>query len=277
MLSFETNLTSRPPVFKRALAIVLCLIFSGLPAIAADQTAGRINALIPAATRNSQPTKVKDDLQWNDLLQTTQSGRVRAGLLDGSILSLGSNSQLKVLQHDAKSQQTSLEMDYGKLRNKVVKITQPGGKYEVKTPNAVIGVLGTDFYVGYENNLTTVICYKGTVSVIMQGGSKVVKKSDQAPSNQHQVNLGEGQMAVIGTEIPPAGFPPESEIIHASMVDTNVPVTALVAAPKFWIPVVAGVVGGGIAGGIAATRSSGSPAIPPAVTCGAVGRIKCAK
>jgi len=264
-------------VLRQVLAVALSLIFSGLPAIAADQLAGHVSALIPSATRNSQPTKVKDDLDWNDLLQTAQSGRLRAGLLDGSILSLGSNSELKVVQHDVKSQQTSIEMDYGKLRSKVVKITQPGGKYEVKTPNAVIGVLGTDFYVGYENNLTTVICYKGTVSVIMQGGSKVVKKSDQAPSNQHQVNLGEGQMAVIGTEIPPAGFPPESEIIHASMVDTNVPVTALVAAPKFWIPVVAGVVGGGIAGGIAATRSSGSPAIPPAVTCGAVGRIKCAK
>jgi len=264
-------------VFKRALAIVLCLIFSGLPAIAADQTAGRINALIPAATRNSQPTKVKDDLQWNDLLQTTQSGRVRAGLLDGSILSLGSNSQLKVLQHDAKSQQTSLEMDYGKLRNKVVKITQPGGKYEVKTPNAVIGVIGTDFYVAYENNLTTVICYTGQVSVVSQGEAKVLKKSQQASSNQQQVTLQPNQMVVIGTTLPPAGFPPESDMIRASMIDTNVPAASLIAAPKFWVPVAVGVVGGGIAGGWVATHSGGSPVIPPAVTCGAVGRIRCGK
>jgi hypothetical protein len=114
--------------------------------------------------------------------------------------------------------------------------------------------------------------------VAVQSGAKVVKKSEQAPSNEHQVNLGEGQMAVVGTEIPPAGFPAESEMIHVSMVDTNVPATAIVAAPKFWIPVVAGVVGGGIAGGIVATQGGGSPAvIPPAVTCGAVGRIKCGR
>src|SRR5579872_731726 len=115
-------------MFQRTLAILLCALLSELPSIAADQLAGHVSALIPSATRNSQPTKVKDDLDWNDLLQTAQSGRLRAGLLDGSILSLGSNSELKVVQHDVKSQQTSIEMDYGKLRSKVVKITQPGGK-----------------------------------------------------------------------------------------------------------------------------------------------------
>ena len=58
--------------------------------------------------------------QWNDLLKTEQKGRLRAGLTDGSILSLGSNSELRVVQHDAASQQTSLEMNLGKVRSKVV-------------------------------------------------------------------------------------------------------------------------------------------------------------
>jgi hypothetical protein len=49
-----------------------------LPAISADQQAGQINALIPAATRNAQPAKAKDALQWNDLLKTEQAGRMRA-------------------------------------------------------------------------------------------------------------------------------------------------------------------------------------------------------
>src|SRR5271156_1191777 len=99
----------------------------------------------------------------NDLLKTDAQGRLRAGLTAGSIFSLGSNSQLQVVQHDAVSQQTLLVMNYGKLRNQVVKITKPDGKYEVRTPNAVIGVTGTDFYVGYADNLTTVICYVGSV------------------------------------------------------------------------------------------------------------------
>jgi len=180
--------------------------------------------LIPAATRNAQPAKVKDDLSWNDLLKTEQKGRLRAGLTDGSILSLGSNSELRVVQHDAASQQTALEVDFGKVRSKVVKITQPNGKFEVKTANAVIGVIGTDFYVSYEANKTTVICYTGRVWVSPIGNAKVVKNSGESSENQIQVNA--GQMVVISSEIPPMGFEPQStppEVMRASAEDTSVP------------------------------------------------------
>jgi hypothetical protein len=279
----SSRMVSMRPLYmiKRILAILLSLTMTWVPAMGADQSAGQITAIIPAATRNAQPAKNKDALQWNDLLQTTDTGRLRAGLTDGSILSLGSSSQLRVVQHDAASQQTSLEIGYGKLRSRVVKITQPNGKFEVKTPNAVIGVIGTDFYVAYENDLTTVICYVGQVTVISQGASKVVRKSDNAQSNQQQTTLGPGQMVVIGLKVPPAGFPPESEVIHASMLDTRINPTVFIAQPKFWIPVVAGAVGGGIAAGVVLTHNNGSSAanIPPPVTCGAVagaaGRAKC--
>jgi hypothetical protein len=46
-------------------------------------------------------------LNWNDLLQTEHTGRVRAGLKDGSILSVGSDSELRIVQHDSAAQQTS--------------------------------------------------------------------------------------------------------------------------------------------------------------------------
>jgi len=191
---------------------------------AGGQAAGQISALIPLATRNAKPAKVKDDLEWNDLLKTEQKGRLRAGLTDGSILSLGSNSELRVVQHDAASQQTSLEMNFGKVRSKVVKITQPAGKFEMKTPNAVIGVIGTDFFVSYDSNKTTVICYTGRVAVTPFGNAKIVKNSGE--STQDQVMVNAGQMVVISSEIPPAGFEPRStpsEVQRASMQDTVVP------------------------------------------------------
>ena len=214
--------------FNRLIAGVLCILLSPLPALceaAAGDYAGQINALIPAATRNAKPTKVKDDLQWNDLLKTEKSGRLRAGLADGSILSLGSNSELKVVQHDATSQQTSLEMNFGKVRSKVVKITQPNGKFEMKTPNAVIGVVGTDFYVGYEANRTTVICYTGQVMVTPAGNAKIVRNSgENNPDNSIAVSA--GQMVIISTEIPPVGFQSNvtpSDVLKSSMIDTEVP------------------------------------------------------
>jgi len=210
---------------RQFISALLCLLLSPLPALCAGgQAAGQISALIPSATRNAQPAKVKDDLSWNDLLKTEQKGRLRAGLTDGSILSLGSNSELRVVQHDGASQQTSLEVDFGKVRSKVVKITQPNGKFEVKTANAVIGVIGTDFYVSYEANKTTVICYTGKVWVSPIGDAKILKNSGQSSENQIQVNA--GQMVVISSEIPPAGFQPQStpsEVMRASADDTSVP------------------------------------------------------
>ena len=193
---------------RRCIAIFLATLMAALPALSEPQGgaqhAGQISAMIPAATRNSQPAKPNDELQWNDFLRTEHSGRVRATLTDGSILSVGSDSELHVVQHDGSTQQTSLELTYGKVRSQVQKITQPGGKYEIKTPNAVIGVIGTDFLAEYATNKTTVICYEGSVSVTPLGNAQVQNNTGQAGANS--VVLAAGQMVEITDVIPVGGF-----------------------------------------------------------------------
>jgi hypothetical protein len=220
------------PLLKSLLSLSLSLLLAAMPLYAAPtdtQTAGEVKALIPEASRNAQPVNAKDSLNWNDLLKTGAQGRLRAGLTAGSILSLGSNSELQVVQHDAVSQQTSLVVNYGKLRNQVNKITKPDGKYEVKTPNAVIGVIGTDFYVGYENAQTTVICYAGKVLVTPASGAKVVKgddKKDDKKKESAAIILLAGQMVVIGDDTPPGGFVAmltPGPVAEAGIQDTNVP------------------------------------------------------
>lgn len=216
------------PLLKSLLSISLSLLLAATPLYAASadtQTAGEVKALIPAASRNAQPVNIKDSLNWNDLLKTDTQGRLRAGLTAGSILSLGSNSELQVVQHDAVSQQTSIVVNYGKLRNQVNKITKPDGKYEVRTPNAVIGVIGTDFYVGYENAKTTVICYAGKVLVTPASGAKVVK-GDNKKKESAAIILLAGQMVVIGDDTPPGGFIAmltPGPVAEAGIQDTNVP------------------------------------------------------
>lgn len=207
---------------------MLCSLLCVLPVLGepqSGQSAGQIDAMIPAASVNSQTAQVKEPLQWNDLLATAQSGRVRAGLADGSLLSLGSNSQLRIVQHDAASQQTSLEMSYGKVRSQVVKITKPGGKFQVTTPNAVIGVIGTDFYVGYDTDRTTVICYQGRVWVNPIGNATVAGNAVQAANS---ITVSAGQMVVITSVVPAAGFQvtkTPTAIQNASILDTGVPTT----------------------------------------------------
>jgi len=208
-------------LFKRSVAMVLCSLMTGLPAMAqpggSNQVAGQINALIPAATRNSQTAKVKEELNWNDLLKTEKTGRVRAGLKDGSILSVGSDSELRIVQHDAVSQQTELEMDFGKVRSQVTKVTKAGGKFEMKTPNAVIGVIGTDFYTSFEGNKTTVICYKGQITVTPIGSAVAAGVSGSA------ITVSAGQMVVVTSDVPPAApSQTPSDVLEASLSATAV-------------------------------------------------------
>lgn len=218
-------------LFKCFVAELLCLLLITSPAFSAPRAsnarAGEISAMIPAATRNSKPAKAKEELDWNDLLKTEHSGRVRAGLTDGSILSLGSDSELRIVQHDGASQQTSLEMNFGKVRSQVVKITSPGGKFEMKTPNAVIGVIGTDFYAAFAANKTTVICYEGKVTVTPLGNAQAQNNTGQSNAANNSIEVDAGQMVEITTEVPPGGYhttETPSDVARNGILATDVPV-----------------------------------------------------
>ncbi len=245
-------------MFRSSLSTVLSLLLVAAPAwsIPPDQTAGVVGGVIPNATRNAQPVAVNATLQWNDLLQTNTKGRLRANLTDGSILSLGSNSQLRVVQHDAKSQQTEMDLNYGKLRNQVVKITQPGGKYQVKTPNAVIGVIGTDFYVAYANNQTTVICYDGVISVTL-----LTSAPGSEQNNPGTVSVAAGQMVVVAgtpaTVSQPVASP--AKVVNASMRDTSVEEQAAKSHRGRNITIAAIAVVAGLTIGLTQANSSSKP------------------
>ncbi|HTK94481.1 MAG TPA: FecR family protein [Terriglobales bacterium] len=113
----------------------------------AQQSAGKVDRLIPAGFiargANTAEAKPADPVQWNDILRTNDAGRMRVGLDDGSVLSIGAHSELRIVKHDTESNQTLIEMLYGKARANVTPIRKTGGSFQVRTPTAVVGVLGT--------------------------------------------------------------------------------------------------------------------------------------
>ena len=81
---------------------------------------------------------------------TREKGRVRFKLNDGSILSLASETKLKLTKsvYDKKKKRRSsfLQMALGKARFLVVKVLEfKRSEFKVKTPTAVCGVRGSDF------------------------------------------------------------------------------------------------------------------------------------
>jgi hypothetical protein len=153
---------------------------------ASGSRAGVVARVIPAVSIARGPKTITASTQsvvdWQDLVNTQVNGRARIALDDGSVLNVGSQSSLHVVKHDAGAQQTELELTYGKLRNQAQKIAKPDGKFEVHTPAGVAGVVGTDFYVDYENNTMNVIVFEGLVRVCNLAGVCVEVKAGQTSS-----------------------------------------------------------------------------------------------
>lgn len=151
------------------LAILLASVANTQEENRASRVAGRITALLPEdqVLRETKTLAASKDmaLLWRDVVKTEKGGRVRIELSDGSVLNVGSEAQLRILKQDAKHQQTTLELLYGRLLATVVKIVRPTGNFRVRTPVAVAGVVGTQFGLRVDGDSTDVVCREGTVLV----------------------------------------------------------------------------------------------------------------
>ena len=161
---------------------------------ASGSRAGEVTRVIPevsiARGAKTVTASAKSVVDWEDLVSTQINGRARIALDDGSLLNIGSQSSMHVVKHDAGTQQTDLELAYGKLRTQAQKIAKPNGKFEVHTPAGVAGVVGTDFYVSYGSNTMSVIVFEGIVRVCNLAAVCVEVKAGQMTSVRTADNSG---------------------------------------------------------------------------------------
>src|SRR5437762_382323 len=225
---------------------------------AAGQHAGEVSRVIPAVniarSGKTIPAAAKTAVNWQDLVSTQVNARARIALDDGSVLNVGSDSSIKVVKHDAGAQQTELELTYGKLRTQAQKIAKPDGKFEVRTPAGVAGVVGTDFFVEYANGTMNVIAFEGLVKVCNLAGVCVLVKAGQMTSVRSGDNSGP--------------LPPQQatlDLLVTSSKDTDPGalsgVTGAGAHLGVWgtVGIVAGAVGVGL--GVGLTRGGGTRVI----------------
>ncbi len=249
---------------KSPCAIGLVLLVSWLMIVPADvladpqaagQRAGEVSRVIPAVniarTGKTISAAAKTVVNWQDLVNTQVNARARIALDDGSVLNVGSDSSIRVVKHDAGAQQSELELTYGKLRTQAQKIAKPDGKFEVRTPAGVAGVVGTDFYVEYANNTMNVIVFEGLVKVCNLAGVCVVVKAGQMTSVRSGDNSGP--------------LPPQQatlDLLMASSKDTDPGAGATAAGVGAHFPawgtvgIVIGAVGAGL--GVGLTRNGGN-------------------
>ena len=114
---------TRHPAISLIALLVSALLITPMD-LAAQQapSAGKITTVLPIVNviRGQQqiPAAVNAQVFWGDTINTGHLARARVSLDDGSILSVGSDSNLLIGKHDPAAQQTELDLNYGRVRAK---------------------------------------------------------------------------------------------------------------------------------------------------------------
>jgi hypothetical protein len=260
----------------RAVAVLLCLLLSPFSALSfgdnnnsSFEPVGKITGLVSIATRNRINSNTRDVVRANDNLSTNKSGRMRIELQDGSILNVGSESDLKIVKHSPATGETTVttvDLVDGRLRSRVARVRKSGSKFEVTTPNATISAVGTDFFLEVSHSRTHVIVYSGVV-VVMEGRSVA-----HSPA-RFALDVAAGQNVwVDGTGISRLQLTPDdveqetiAETVIPDEVATPIATNASTKTKHSHLRrnVLLGVIAGGAIVGALAARG-GSPSSPPA-------------
>ena len=106
-------------------SILTCLFLSLSASFAFGQDpptrAGEVSSLLPQAliergTAAAVEVNRHDPLFWRDWFETKELGRARLGLNDGSVINVGSQARLQVLEHEQAAETTELLLQAGKAR-----------------------------------------------------------------------------------------------------------------------------------------------------------------
>ena len=202
------------------IAILVCLLLAVPVEVSAQvaQSAGKITAVVPIVNvvRGTQQVAASTSQQvfWGDVINTGHLARARVALDDGSVLSVGSDSNLTIAKHDTGEQQTDLDLAYGQVRARAVKLVKPNARFQIRTPVGVAGVVGTEMVVLFDaaGNMN-VICMEGAckvcdlagVCVLMKGGEETGIHGNSSPSTPAPISPATLTSAVSATNTTGAG------------------------------------------------------------------------
>jgi len=133
--------------------------------------------------------KVNDGIDWRDVVRTSQNGRLRLALADGSILNVGSGSTLKILRDDQDPKQIQVQLNSGAARV----WTRSDENFNSQSPTAAMRAAGSDFVVESHLEVTTVYCIEGMVSI---------RNIEAAIGDR--VNLHAGEYTTVSRGLPPS-------------------------------------------------------------------------
>lgn len=181
-----------------ALSLVLITLTAAFVANA-EPMIGTITRVQKAAFVNDNPAIRTGTVRPNDTITTDADGRVEITFKDGSVLTVGGGSEMRIDHFSYDPAPTLgkalLTLTRGAFRMVTSAIVDANPEeFAIRTPLATIGIRGTDFWGGFLSaEVLDVIMLKGTgVAVTTRGGTVVIEEPG------------------FGVTVPETGIPPQN-------------------------------------------------------------------
>lgn len=182
-------------ILKKPFFLLLCLMLTssvyGQTFVGTIvSTSGDVKILKPSKKRGPftlyagkklsyKKARIGQKVRQKEILHSGPNGKVKIVYKNGDHLSIGPGTSMTMPILNSKIQKkksSQLNLYYGKVRAMISK-KGPRNKMEVKTPSAVAGVRGTDFFVSHQgNNQTQLTVLRGEVEVSKKIGKNKVSK-----------------------------------------------------------------------------------------------------
>jgi hypothetical protein len=107
---------------------------------------------------------INDWVKSGDVVKTAEKSFVKLIFIDKSQMNIGPNSEMKIAKYQG-DEAGVIDLVKGKIRSQVTKDYLQNGKSKllIKTPNAVMGIRGTDFLISTNGKTTSAVLFEGTV------------------------------------------------------------------------------------------------------------------
>ncbi|MFK8138022.1 MAG: FecR domain-containing protein [Bdellovibrionales bacterium] len=155
----------------------IMFIFSFAPSLYAKKSKGVFTVvkgkveILRSGKKKARKARVGTKVFAKDTIIAAKNSRAKVIMVDKNILNISPESKLELATYEfdkgKNKKKVILNLMYGKVRS-TVKQKYDGKKnlYRVKTPSAVAGVRGTDFFVGHNLNTSQsqVVTFEGQVA-----------------------------------------------------------------------------------------------------------------
>ncbi len=142
----------------------------------------RIEALAQAARAGqTDPLAVNSPVHMNDIVTTSDASRLEITFTDGTIVTLGENARLQIDKFVFLPKANGSGIDLaikGAFRFVTGQMSANDG-IRVRTPVAIIGIRGTDFFAGPIDDAYGVVLFAGNVAVTNPQGETVLERPGQ--------------------------------------------------------------------------------------------------